>query len=232
MDVSICQGITKRDVEEILQKYFKTSAKLVKAEGEFISKDLGVTSDVTRVELEWTANDGLPTKVIIKVPKPENFTSMMTSFLDKNRQQAEAMSSHLVPIFHATECKVYELLARDNPLPIPKVYGSRLVTKTFPGIIVMEDLSERAGMINNITTGLTFNQWRCIAECLADLHAWSLTTDIAWRNQMPDVNSLAEYFKGLVKSAPFAIKQIKEKYPEYFSDLDEKRILEVIVKNF
>lgn len=224
----ICEGpITKDHVEQILQEYFKTDIKLAKAKGVVISKGLGFTSDVMRVDLEWEVKDGLPTRVIVKAPKIENVASLMEIFTNEGGQSAAAMSAQFVPIIHQTECKAYELLLADKPLPIPKIYGSWLVGKTNPGVIIMEDLGERAGIVDNIADGLTLKQWRSIVECLADLHAWSLTTEIPWREQVADMSSITEFFKNMTKTASVGIKQTKEKYPEYLSILDEERILKV-----
>jgi len=225
----ICSGPIKRQhLEEILQKYFKTDIKLAKATGIVISKGLGFTSDVMRVTLEWEVKDGLPTIVIAKAPKIENITALMEKFGGETGQGAIDMSAQFVPLIHETECKAYSILSQEKPLPIPEIYGYWLVGEKHPGLIVMEDLGNRAGLINNIADGLTFNQWRSIVENLADLHAWSLTTEIPWREQVADMTSMNEFFKSFSKTAPFAIKTTKEKYPEYFSHLNEEKIIEVM----
>jgi len=225
----ICTGPVKRQhLEEILQKYFKTDIKLAKAEGVVISKGLGFTSDVMRVTLEWEVKDGLPTIVIAKAPKIENITALVEKFGGETGQEAVDMSAQFVPMIHETECKAYNILANEKPLPIPEIYGYWLVDEKHPGIIVMEDLGSRAGLISNIADGLTFNQWRSVVENLADLHAWSLTTEIPWREQVADLTSMGEFFKGFSKTAAFSLKSTKEKHPEYFSDLNEEKIIEAM----
>lgn len=151
----------------------------------------------------------------------------MEKFIGEGGQQAIDVSAQFVPLIHEAECKAYKVLTIENPLPIPKIYGYWLVGKANPGVIIMEDLGERAGIIDNIATGLTFNQWRSIVECLADLHAWSLVTKIPWQQEVAGVESLEEFFKSFTKSIPYSIKLSKEKYPESFSHLDEEKILEV-----
>lgn len=224
----ICNGpITKQHVEEILQEYFKTNAKLAKATGEIISVGLGFTSDVMRVDLEWEIKNGLPKRVIVKAPKIENIAAFMEKFTGETGQEATNMSAQFVPLIHEAECKAYKILKTETPLPIPKIYGYWLIGKTNPGVIIMEDLGERAGIVDNIATGLTFSQWRSIVENLADLHAWSMTTEIPWQKDVADITSLEEMFKNFGKTASYSIKLAKEKYPEYFSDLDEEKIVAV-----
>jgi len=223
----ICKGpITKQHLEEILQKYFKTDTKLAKAEGVVISEGLGFTSDVMRVKLEWEVKDGLPVKVIAKAPKLESIAKLMEKFGGETGQEAMDAGAAFVPIIHETECKAYEILKDEMPIPIPIIYGFWLIGKENPGLIVMEDLGDRSMIIENIATGLNYNQWRSIVENLADLHAWSLTTEVPWREKIADINSMAEFFKSFSKTSSVAIKATKEKYPDYFGHVDEEKVVQ------
>jgi len=121
------------------------------------------------------------------------------------------------------------MLGDNPPLPVPKVYGCCLVTDTKPGLIVMEDMGARAGLIDNIATGLSLNQWRNCLNCLADLHAWSMTTDVPWRDQVTDITTMSDFFKSFQQNAPTQIKMLKETYPEYFSHVDEENVIKEMV---
>jgi thiamine kinase-like enzyme len=81
-------------------------------------------------------------------------------------------------------------------------------------------------IIDNIADGLNFNQWRSIVENLADLHAWSLTTEVPWREKVADMSNMEEFFKSFTSTVAVAVKACKEKYPEYFGHVNEEKVLE------
>lgn len=228
----ICNGpITRQHLEEILQNYFKTKTKLVKAEGQIISEGLGFTSDVMRVKLEWEVNEGLPLKIIAKAPKKESVAKFNKNFGGESDEKAKDASAATVLTIHENECKAYEMFKDENPIPLPKIYGFWLMAneKNHPGLIVMEDIGDRAMIAENVAEGLNFGQWQSIVETLADLHAWSLSTD-KWKKNVSDVainSSMKDFFQYLCKNASTSIKTAKEKYPDYFGHVDEEKIIEV-----
>jgi thiamine kinase-like enzyme len=222
----ICNGpVTKKHLEEILQKYFKTDNKLVKADGVVISEGLGFTSNVIRVKLEWEVKNGLPAKVIVKAPKIDCLNKVMEKVGGKQDQESMDATAAMVPAIHETECKAYEILKEERPIPIPTIYGYWLVGNENPGLIVMEDLGDRAMLIENVANGLNYNQWQSIVENLADLHAWSLTTETPWREKVGGRDSWSDFIKNFGKNAAPALKSMKEKYPEYFGHVDEEKVL-------
>jgi len=100
--------------------------------------------------------------------------------------------------------------------------------KDNPGLIVMEDLGDRSMLIENIADGLNINQWRSIVECLADLHAWSLTTEMPWREKIADMTAMEGFYKTFGQSAAIGLKATKEKYPDYFGHVDEEKVLKMM----
>jgi len=91
----------------------------------------------------------------------------------------------------------------------------------------MEDLGSKA-MVIDLATGLNVKQWRSVVENIADLNAWSLTTETPWKEKVPDMNTMAEinirFYNTLANSG--SLKVCKEKYPEYFGHVDEEKVLQ------
>lgn len=224
----ICGGpATKSFIERTLQEHFKTNAKLEHADGEVISKGMGFTSDVIRVHLTWSSvgeSNTLPSKVIVKAPKISNMTKLMENF---GTPDAASASAQFVPIAHATECRTFDLLSAHHVVPLPKIYGYSLITEKDPGMIIMEDMGDRAGIIENLTDGLSVDQWRSVVETLADLHGWSLNTDEPWRETYPGPETMMAVMKGYMQSAPAIAKHVVEKHPE-LSSVDLEILAEVI----
>lgn len=224
----ICDGpITKQHLEEILQKYFKTQTRLTKADGVIISRGLGFTSDVMRIYLEWDVKDGLPVKVIAKAPKIESIGRLNEIYVADPGQDATDMGTRIVSLIHQAECSAYEIFHVHQPIPIPKIYGYWYIDTEHPGLLVMEDMGDKAMVVDNISTGLNLSEWQSVVEHIADLHAWSLTTDIPWRDKVADISLMAEFFKGLNKTASTSIKIVKDKYPEFLGHVDEEKVLKV-----
>lgn len=221
--------LKKVEIEKILHEYFKTDIPLSKAEGVIISKGLGFTSDIIRINLEWKEKNGLPLKVVVKVPKTKHLASVFERLgIEANGHDAASdENTTFIPLIHEKECTAYKLLLVDRPIPIPKVFGYQLVTELSPGFIVMEDLNERAGLVDNIAADISLNQWQSMVECLADLHAWSLTTDIPWREEVEDITCLKDVYAKCWTNQSAEIQRLKTKYPEYFAHVDEERHLEV-----
>jgi hypothetical protein len=171
------------------------------------------------VDLTWENDNGLPKRVVVKAPKMDHVNKIVEDI------GAPPMDEGFVSSAHKTECIAYNILSQGSPVPIPKVYGCWPITETHPGLIIMEDLTDKAGLIDNLAKGLNLNQWKSIVASLADLHAWSLTTKVPWREQVCGIESLTVIFKGFQEMSEFGLRAAKEKYPEYFADLDEKACL-------
>jgi len=88
-------------------------------------------------------------------------------------------------------------------------------------MIVMEDMGDRGGIINNIADGLSVDQWRSVVEVLVDLHGWSLNTDVPWREMYQGPEMMMGMMKGFLEAGPATARLAVEKYPELSSvDLD------------
>jgi len=126
---------------------------------------------------------------------------------------------------HAAECRAYALLSQHDVVPLPKIYGYCLVETDTPGMLVMEDLADRAGHIDNISNGVTVDQRRSVIEALADLHGWSLATDVPWRKDFPGVEMLMGMISSMFGAAEQGLKAVKEKYADYLGHVDVDFIL-------
>lgn len=219
---NICESpVTKDHLETILQLSLGTEAKLESVDGRIISKGLGFLSDVMIVNLKWNIQNGLPNKVIVKAPTLKN-SKEITEQLG-----APEVGDEFITAVHEVECKAYNILAKENVIPLPKIYGCWPIRDSNPGVIVMEDLSERAGIISNIAIGLNLNQWKNVVAVLADVHAWSITTKVPWRDEIPGFETLLESFKTVDAMTTNGLRQAKENYPEYFSNVDVEAVAKV-----
>jgi len=129
---------------------------------------------------------------------------------------------------HNIECAIYELSGLRDAVPMPRSYGSTPSFEKEPGIIALEDLSDK-GIVLPITSfgnGLTPGQLDSILDALASVHAWSVN-NTTWRQSIP---SLAEFnvFEPMIESTLAMLPKSKEMFPDLFKDLDEKKLNEYI----
>lgn len=224
MDGKLCDSpITKHHLEKIFQEYFHATAKLENVEAEIISKGMGFLSDVMRVKLKWSTENGFPSTVIVKAPKID----YVNKFIDAIG--GAKLDDDFVVKVHQAECDAYSII-QNCPIPIPKVYACWPITDTKPGLVVMDDLGDHGGILPSLSDGVTFGQWRNVVMTLADLHAWSLTTDIPWKNKLGTIEgALSKFFLGSDETSAKSLKDVKEKYPEYFGTLNEEAVLKVLL---
>lgn len=205
---------------------------------------MGFTSEVMRVWLEWSkdehsANVDLPEKVIVKTPMIKCLDFLVDNMMNGGQVKwgDEPLNSEsVVQMIHKTECDAYRILyqADPHPVPLPLIY---LIRDKDPGVIIMEDLDDRAGIISSIAVGLNFGQWKSIAVHLARLHAWSLTTNIEWQSVLPGQEAMLQMFKSFVEMSKTGLKVVTEKFKEELGHIDEslydKEItFEKLVRNY
>uniref|UniRef100_A0A915J060 Uncharacterized protein n=1 Tax=Romanomermis culicivorax TaxID=13658 RepID=A0A915J060_ROMCU len=70
-------------------------------------------------------------------------------------------------------------------------------------------------------SGFTLNQWRSVTLYLANLHAWSLTTDVEWRSKLPGPDQVADLFACYVDIVRKGLKPTIEKYSDYYGHMAE-----------
>ncbi|KHJ48007.1 hypothetical protein D918_01272 [Trichuris suis] len=173
------------------------ATNLVSVSAESIGCGKGYLSEVLRVELKWKEivdDVKLPTHIIVKTTCSEKLAQFMKR--DETTPSEEEATRMAMELFHNTECAVYELFNSDPPnIPLATCYSAIPIgaANELP-MIVLQDL-HAYGKHQPIDKGLTVEQLFKVADKLAALHAWSLTTNCGWREKVPSF----ETFCGIVK---------------------------------
>jgi len=123
---------------------------------------------------------------------------------------------------------LYNVFGKDAPIPTPRIYVALPVTENGPGMIVMEDMSERASIPPSVLTALTYEQALIGVLTIARLHAWSLTTQIDWKTQMTTLKYQDDLQKMFSTHLPSALKVTKEKYPDQFGSTNVDELLPLV----
>lgn len=221
-DTSVKVGL----LQEFLQSHFGTDSKLIQCDGTVISKGMGFTSEVIRVELLWEpANEKLPSKAIVKAPSTNCLKLIMEqlTIMDNNNNDQKkpdiATMEKMIQLIHKAEYDAYTVLQipETPPVPIPRIYGMR---ESDPSVIVLEDLGEKSAMIKNIAQGLSIDQWNSISDMLADLHGWSLTTKVPWRKYVRGCETVMVVFKDFIDSSEQNLKTTLAKYGNQLGKID------------
>ncbi|CDW54467.1 DUF1679 and EcKinase domain containing protein [Trichuris trichiura] len=185
-------------VQDALTKRIPLAASNLRSvSAESIGCGKGYLSEVLRVELQWKEtvdNVKLPTHIIVKTTCSEKLSQFMKR--DETTPSEEEATRMAMELFHNTECAVYELFNTHPPdIPLATCYSAiPMGAADKPPMIVLQDLHEY-GKHQPIKKGLTVDQLYEVADKLAALHAWSLTTNCGWREKlalgfrsvMPDV---------------------------------------------
>ncbi|KAK5972132.1 CHK domain-containing protein [Trichostrongylus colubriformis] len=137
------------------------------------------TSTVLRVTFGWE-EEGLPKSVILKTPTHKEL-----------RDDEEAKYHYLM---FKRECNVYDWTQKYNKLPSPRIYHIKRHTKEFSGVVVMEDIGERAVQQDAIK-GLTVEVVRDLLQQLAVLHTISMK-HTTWNTTVADLPP--SYYSSLV----------------------------------
>lgn len=130
------------------------------------------------------------------------------------------VATYMITELHKIECSAYEILTsvKPSPIPIPVIYGMQLEN---PPLIIMEDLSGK-GCILEAFPVVPLEACYAVIDCLADLHAWSITTDIPWRKHVQNVEGIIGMFMDVMNPSMHSIlKSTKEQFPAYLGQVDE-----------
>ncbi|KAE9416501.1 hypothetical protein Angca_001124, partial [Angiostrongylus cantonensis] len=128
------------------------------------------TSTVIRVTFGWEEQD-LPRSVILKT---------LTS---KDLQDHELAKYHY--LMFKRECSAYDWTQRYPKLPAPKIIHIKRHAKEFGGVVVMEDVGERA-VQQDAVKGLSVDAVRDLLHQLAILHSFSMKQN-SWNTMVTDL---------------------------------------------
>ncbi|KAL1243699.1 putative oxidoreductase dhs-27 [Trichinella spiralis] len=96
-----------------------------------------------------------------------------------------------------------------------------------PPIIIMEDLNND-GRTVNLSSGLKFEQLLELAGALAQLHAWSLTTDVDWKTNLPTSETLLAGIEQYFDNISDKVDEIVHSYSQYFSSVNVEKVKEML----
>jgi hypothetical protein len=84
--------------------------------------------------------------------------------------------------------------------------------------------SGKAAIAPSFIHGLTYPQVLAAVTEVARLHAWSLTTKVDWRSQIPTVEDREQLMRAFLAPMAPGYKVTKEQYPNEFGSLDIENV--------
>jgi len=233
MDSQLCETIlTGQKLWQLLiesKKLELNGTQLVDVEASVIGVGQGFTSKVLRVNLKWSAEQSsdLPNSMIVKVIGSNALEEAFQDFMGKEameKTQGDLLKAHNI------ECAIYKLDGLSDVVPMPRCFGSTLSVGKEPGIIALEDFSDK-GIVLPMTyfvTGIDRNQFDTILDALTNVHAWSVN-NTAWRKTIPNLFE-CNIFETMVESIMPMFPKSKAMFPDLFKDLDEEKFKSYITK--
>ncbi|KRZ77596.1 putative oxidoreductase -like protein [Trichinella papuae] len=91
----------------------------------------------------------------------------------------------------------------------------------------MEDLNNDGRSVN-LSSGLKFEQLLELAGTLAQLHAWSLTTDVDWKTNLPTSETLLAGIEQYFDNISDKVDEIVHSYSQYFSSVNVEKVKEML----
>lgn len=180
--------LDRKMVEKWLTGYFQQPIKLKSCKPTKIGAGQGFTSTILRLALEYEIdNPVFPKSVILKTPSKSAVADTCKKFTMGNGDMKPEIESHILG--HGTECTAYTLLGKYSPIPLPIIYAATKCEKSKMGIILMEDLGDKATTVGDPTHTLSLEQLYEVAEVMAEWHAWCMTTDIDWKRYFEAADS-------------------------------------------
>jgi len=240
MEEKLCgTNITGNLVQSCLRERFGPQITLDRIETEIFGVNEGFTSRLMKTRLTWSEDslkafpNELPSRVVLKTSFPEAGESMLQHMgVDVQSLEPEIQQGLLnaAELQHQNECNVYNYLTSQCPIPLVKCYAAVPAKENVhSGLIVMEDLSDRAAVISDIGSGLNYAQCMAGVTALVDLHAWCLTTDVPWEKQFFRLEERKELVDTVLYVGALrpSLHLVKETY-EQFASIDIDKIMEYL----
>lgn len=201
--------------------------KLETVEASVIGDGQGFCSKILRIHLKWStgknnSNPPPPQSIVIKVI---GSTSTGEIFDTMGAEEAAKIINQIRRI-HDVECAVYDLDELSTVMNLPICYFRLLNTADQPGIMALEDLSDRAVSIPAKQFGIGINkaQMDQMLEAQSTLHAWSVNTSVDWRRTIPKDEHFV-MMSSICNQLPGMYEKSKESYPHAFENVDEAKLL-------
>jgi len=218
--------ITGNYVARHMKESMGPHAILRSLEAEKFASGQGYWSRLLLMKFVWepAKQDHLPVTAIAKVPTVESIQELLESKTEAEEgEKLKAMMTQVGIGMHNVECDLYNMFGPSPPVAMPKLYVALPWTDRAPGMIILEDLSEKAAVVPSFADGLSYPQILSAVTEIARLHAWSLTTSTDW-SKMPTLEDSKQFMEGFIMPKAEGYKATKEKYPEYFGSIDVKKL--------
>jgi len=118
---------------------------------------------------------------------------------------------------------VYLMFGEAPPIAVPKLFVALPISDDAPGMIILEDLSQKATVIPSHVHGMTYPQIVATIIELARMHAWSLTTPVDWHSKISTREERLR--KDNFANFGTLYNKTKEKYPEYFGSINVEKLV-------
>lgn len=229
MDTPLCgTHLTGNQIKNFLlhSLYFDPHGHSIAAIDAAPLGDQGYTSTVMRVKLTWSdsGQDGkhLPKSLVVKVMGSEK---LETLFDPSIRDRMEQMRND-IKVGHNTECAVYSLGELRDHVPMARCYAKIKDEGETIGIIVLEDLGDRATLMPLTRVygdSVNVEQLDNLLDIVTSLHAWSVNTSVDWKSKIATIfenPAGASFMDNVSMSLPQSMKD----YPGLFEGVNMERL--------
>ncbi|KAK0413326.1 hypothetical protein QR680_006737 [Steinernema hermaphroditum] len=202
--------------------------KIENANQSLISEDRGFGSNIYSVKLMSESGDSY--SVVCKIPTAEHLNEYLNranqeskKFSEEELREQETINRLQVQETHNREVDFYRFARQQLPssVRIPRfVYGEYL-SETNEGIIIMEDLSDRAH--REPSKGLTKEEALEMVDVICQLQVHCILQQEFVQSNFKPVSSLFKCIKGFITLSAHELLENKD-YPWFTEELAEKTI--------
>ncbi|KRY59554.1 putative oxidoreductase -like protein, partial [Trichinella britovi] len=200
---NLCKSsVTGWDIYEALKDYFKfdsNNCHLLSLTATSIGEHTGFLSYLIQVQLQWACQQRCNSEVV-NLPN-----SVIVKMLEEKRWE------------RVLQRVQSSLKGKSNPLPVMhnvectvyKLFTDHAVNVPVPKCYACWPLLELAG-------------------ALAQLHAWSLTTDVDWKTNLPTSETLLAGIEQYFDNISDKVDEIVHSYSQYFSSVNVEKVKEML----
>src|SRR5262249_5504444 len=87
------------------------------------------------------------------------------------------------------------------------------------------NLGDHARVLGDGSASLSFAQALSVAEALANLQAWSLTTEEKWQDKFETFVDRLALFSAILPMMEAGLARAKQAFPDAFGQMDEKKMI-------
>ncbi|CDW60564.1 EcKinase and DUF1679 domain containing protein [Trichuris trichiura] len=181
--------------------------------------------------------------------------SKLSLMAEKEEPHERIDPAQRIAMLHNNEVDAYAMFMSESDLPIPipacfygrkaadEIQGKRLDRPLYVGVailkqrkdlfesllslglLLLEDLTGSAALIEDISSGMNLAKVMDVASILAKLHCWCLTTKVEWKNQLTRIFGNVEEATHFRQFLTNGLAQLKKEYPDRFVHVDEEVVL-------